>query len=279
MNQFPDSQSIDLGSSFNFLPTVTKLTQLPEAEKLKHSEYVEFQWDLAGTPTFVLFYTDSQDESFNNPTTDAWDAFLIHEALHHQQEGTWQQRDDELQNVKNYPLEQHHIADIFLEVQTLLDAVSAKNSIERRQAIQYFVAVRKARMASHPIIYGMDGMQERYEGTAHYIEHRLQAIRLNNTLPDITTLLGGGLSEQNNRVSLALGRFYATGAALSMLLDELAIDWKSIMEAGATHYEILEQWLGGNNTDWQALLEQARLMYQYDELLKTAGVVAERIQK
>ncbi len=277
-NELPHSKPIVLGSSFNALSTITQLNHLPRSTGLKRSEYAEFQWDIAGVPTLVIFYTNSTQDGFNIPTTAAWDAFLIHEALHHQQEGVWKQRDDEIQNAKDYPLGgREEIAHIFLESEALLDAISATTAAKRQQAIAYFVAVRRARMASHPIVRGMDGMQERYEGTSHYTEHRLKDIMPNDSLPDITGLLRGNLSEQNNRLSLALGRFYVTGAALSMLLDKLEIEWKPLMEAGATHYELLHQWLGESQTDWEQLLVQARVVYNYPELLEKANIVVKRL--
>ena len=265
------------------LPPMVKLTTLPRAEGLNQNDlsqlqYAEFQWPLAGVPTLVVFYRDSGEDSFSIPTSASWDAFLIHEGLHHHQEGLWRQRDDELQNVRDYPLAQVDIADILLETQALLSALSAKTEEGRRQAVRHFVSVRTARMTSDPIIHGMDGTQERYEGTAHYLEHRLKAIIPNSAIPDVATLLRGNLSIHGNRLSLAFGRFYASGAALSMLLDQLAIDWKPLMASGETHYDILVQWLGDHSAQ-QQWLQEARTTYDYPSLLIQADSMAERIAK
>lgn len=250
------------------LPPVYKISKLPR--QLQNTENFDFQVKIAGVPTFAMVYTSEATDAFAAPISPDWDAFLVHEGLHDQQIASWKVNVNELQDIDNYPLQVDDIANIWLEHQLLIDALRTTDLAQRDSSLKAFIAIRADRMEGNRIIRNMDGAQERYEGTALYLEYKLAEFIPNNKQLSIIDLLSLTLEENVNRDELAFGRFYSTGAALSMLLDDLGLSWKAKVESGMTQFEILNEHYAMNTASKASLLEKAQSKYSFDNLLDKA---------
>jgi len=259
------------------LPPVYKLTELPDVAKKVQN--FDFQADIAGTASFIMAYTAESVDAFSAPVSADWDAFLVHEGLHDQQFETWKTNATDIQDEAGYPLEADDIADIQLESKLLIDALKTEDLEQRDEALKRFVAVRSERMNKSDIVAHMDGPQERYEGTARYLEYQLAAFIPNKDQYGMIPYLELSLDAKVGRDELAFGRFYSTGAALSELLDRLELDWKAQLEAGKTQFDVLnEHYALVNNSERQAeLLTEARAAYDYVSLQEDAIETAKHV--
>lgn len=275
---FPSAELVQTDPALH-LPPVYKLTDLPRKEDLAEVPNFDFQFDLASTPTFVMIYNDPSVDAISAPVSPDWDSYLVHEGLHDQQFLTWEANANEVQDEANYPLSANDIASIRLETKLLIDAFKATDPELRDEALKRFVAVRSERMQTNDIVKNMDGAQERYEGTARYTEHRLAEITPNPELLSPLKLLEATLIPKASRGELAFGRFYETGAVLSLLLDQLGLDWKPLLEAGQSQYDILSNHyeLTNNDSAKAELLNNARGAYDYIALQTAAIATASTV--
>ncbi|MCG8353810.1 MAG: hypothetical protein MI924_39095, partial [Chloroflexales bacterium] len=259
------------------LPPVYRLTELPSA-RIKQVRHFDFQAPIAGVPSFIMAYNAPSVDQLSAPVSADWDAFIVHEGLHDQQDATWVQG-LQSQDVDNYPLDGDAIAAIRLEHQLLIAALSAPDAATRDAAIKRFIAVRSDRIATNQLAQTMDGQQERFEGTARYIEYRLGQFIPNPNQVGAIKYLQVALEPQATRDELAFGRFYSTGAALSLLLDQVGIPWKAAVEQGQSQYEVLRDHFGltDNAAEQAALLAEARKVYHYAALQQAGAATAKTV--
>lgn len=261
------------------LPSVYRLDReaLPHPEALANIPYYSFDFPANGTDVFLMKYNDPGTDAHSAPTTFDWAKYVAHEAFHRYQMSCWEHPSESSQDVESYPLDADSIPMIFLETHVLLDGLSAADDEARDTALRRFVAVRSARMEQWDLVRLMDGFQEHGEGTARYLEYRLDDVagEENNGL-SMEQYLEMILSPQSGmvRAELAFGRFYSTGAALCALMDDIGLDWRPLIEAGQTPYDILAAHYGVE--DQEALLQQAQAAHDYDALLEIATQVAEK---
>ena len=239
---FEESEKVELAESLG-LPLVYKLKPLPRKKDLAEFPYFMFQFELNGTNVFLLKYADLFVDPYLSPFHEIWPLFLTHEAFHVVQLH-WQQPYDE-QDIEGYPLDQTHLALIMLENEALKMSMAAAQT-ENMEYLRYFLAVREERIRLVPEVTELDFAQERHEGTAQYIQHRLGELLQNSdfhlqSFPaqlEMYSQIGVHTTVRN---TAAFGRFYATGATLGYLLDKLEIRWKERVEQGESPYQVLRQ--------------------------------------
>ena len=239
---FQRIEKVELAESLG-LPPVYKLKPLPRKDAIAQIPNFDFQFELNGANVFLLKYADPFVDPYLNPFHEIWPLFLTHEAFHVVQLH-WQQPYDE-QDIEGYPLDQTHLALIMLEDAALKMSMEAAQT-ENMEYLRYFLAVREERIRLYPEVTELDFAQERHEGTAQYIQHRLGELLQNSdfhlqSFPaqlEMYSQIGVHTTVRN---TAAFGRFYATGAALCYLLDELEIRWKERVEQGESPYQVLRQ--------------------------------------
>ena len=198
----------------------------------------------------ALKYTDPSVDPYSSPSDAGWPLFLAHEAFHAVQlSPSWKQLDNS-QDIEGYPLDETHLALIMLEDAALKMAVKQQETqTGDAEYLRYFIAVREERIRLYREVTQLDFAQERGEGTARYIEHRLGKLLQH---PEFNLDTFGDqlefqeIGESGIRDTAAFGRFYGTGAAISFLLDELNIPWKERVEQGESPYQVLRQMLQQN---------------------------------
>ena len=237
---FEESEKVELAASLG-LPPVYYLKALPRKKELAEFPYFMFQFELNGTNVFLMKYTDYSIDPFSSPLDEKWwPLYLTHEAFHNGQFQYWTQS-YQGQDIEGYPLDQTHLALIMLEDAALKMAVEETQTAEY---LRYFLAVREERIRLVPEVTQLDFEQERIEGTAQYIQHRLGELLQHpayNLQSFAFQLPYYAIGESNIRGIAAFYRFYATGATLGYLLDELEIPWKERVEQGESPYQVLRQ--------------------------------------
>lgn len=249
---------------------VYKITDLPNKARLNEASHFDFQVPIAGKKTFVMIYNDAKVDPLAAPVSANWDAFVAHEGLHDQQFSSWKMNFSDIQDKGNYPLEADDIASIWLEHKLLIDALQIQEESTKKEILKSFVAVRSNRMEQNNIVKHMDGPQERYEGTALYLEYQLAKFIPNPRQISLINHLEMTLSLNAKRHELAFGRFYSTGAALSSLLDDLGLSWKQQLEDGSTQYEVLSKHFALSTKEKEQLLSSTRNQYDYGTLQEKA---------
>ncbi len=155
-----------------------------------------------------------------------------------------------------------------LEQKALKAALAASGAEAARFAGQ-FIAVREARYARFPDARLPENYEERSEGTARYVD---QALMLRDSAAPQpggqAALLSRSLDWFPEVDSMEKSRYYATGAAQGLLLDRAGRgDWKALVNAGASPYEVTLKAFPPANP--AAALAEAKREHGYEQLLKT----------
>ena len=238
---FEGSEKVEFAADLRLLP-VYRIKPFPKENPVSQSPNFDFQVDLNGTKVFLMKYQHPSLEPYFHPFEASWPLYLAHEAFHAVQNFSpnWKKGFDS-QDIKGYPLDERHLALIMLEDAALKMAVEQEIAqTDNSEYLRYFVAVREERIRLYPEVARLDFPQERFEGTARYIENRLGALLQNPdfNLESFATQLNE-IGESHIRDTAAFARFYGTGAAISFLLDELKIPWKKRVEQSESPYEVL----------------------------------------
>ena len=261
------------------LPPAYKLTDVPNKVLLNEHIIFDFGMTIGDTPTFIMVYNGAINAGpYLNPGSDVWASFLVHEGFHDQQFSSWKSSFNFIQNAANYPLAANDIASIHLEHLLLIDALNAPNKQMRHEALKRFVAVRSERMKASELVNYMDGPQERYEGTALYLEYRLEEFLPNPKQLSMNERLSHALRPNANRHDLTLARFYVTGAALSYLLDEVGIEWKPLIEMGQSQFKVLDDYFALSDVEKSSSLNETRELYDYPGLQIKAVNTAKAVE-
>lgn len=225
-------------------------------------------------------YQEPGEISFADVASDDWVLFLAHEIFHRRQFKQWVQLENN-QDLDSYIFSQENIALILLEQEILKNGIRGRTKITAQQALIEYTAVRDYReQLFGRQITTLDSAQEIYEGTSRYIEHRLgELIRskdfnmsnLDEQIESDTDILLG----INIRDTLGFGRFYASGAAVSTLMDRANIEWKESIKTAPSFAQIVRNDFVIENED--SIIRSAQIRYGYPALFARAGQYVRRL--
>ena len=204
---------------------VERLSRYPANESI-----FEFHFDYAERDAFLVVYSSNDEPDFA-VTTPFWVNFLVHEAFHrYQDDGQWQWPSSMTQDTTNYPLDAENAALTMVEDRALAQALRSTGDA-RQSAIEDFVRVRNERLSRWEIIEHLDESQEKLEGCARYIEIPIDSL----SGQDGADLLRFQVEESatpeylmdSAGFYLSADRYYLSGAAIGLLLDDQMPDWKA----------------------------------------------------
>ena len=237
--------------------------------------YFEFNADLAGVDSFVMI-AGGGDE-FLSPAHVDWTAAFIHEMFHRYHVARFRGPLGD-QDVENYAYTADNLELATLEERALAAAVTADDATARETAARRFAAIRLVRWQADPRV-ALDNDQERFEGTARYLEHRLAGddtrFPYHGGNYDID-LLGDpdAVWELGETVKgyYGFGRFYGTGAAILRVLDLLgAVGVAEAVAEGQAPSDVLIEHLGVTPAEAPQLVADARAAYDPDNELPAAS--------
>ncbi len=257
------------------LPDVYRFDEIPNASRVAQNPHFDFNAPIAGEETYVMKYTTPQVDEFASPVSHDWSLYVAHEGLHDDQD-EWNETPSNGQDTAGYPLEADHIALIMLENEVIKAALTAEDEATREQAIKQFVAVRQTRINRWDSVRLLDLPQEQIEGTARYIEHTLGSL-LDYDRTNLTSFAESiyPVPETRVRESLAFGRFYETGAALTHLVDQVGIEnWTLAIENGQSQFDLLADHYGMTDAELEKMLDEAKATYSFAEMAEKAESIA-----
>ena len=205
--------------------------------------------DVGGTDTFVMI--GQQGEFGLEPNSPFFVALIVHEAFHRYQIEEWAPSAS-VQYLDSYNYSAANLELALLENRILMAAYRAEVPADLELLARQFAAVRAVRhQRDHRTAH--DEEQERSEGSARWIEHRVgEPIGFLYTSNNHTQ----DLHSYNQRLSdprvlfgtikdfFSLNRFYSTGATLLWLLDRLDVpDVTQQLKDGKTPAVLLEEHL------------------------------------
>jgi len=265
------------------LAPVYRFDQLPTQQFNRIGNF-DFEFPLAGHDVFAVSYQKrtaqkiqdalENNNEYQNPgesifadvASDDWILFLAHEIFHRRQFKQWVQLENN-QNLDTYNFSQENIALILLEQQILKNGIRKKSAAAAKLALLEYAAVRNYRQIRYgKQIETLDSAQEIYEGTSRYIEHSLGEMLKNPdfNLSNFAEHIENDeeiFPEINVRDTLGFGRFYASGAAVSALLDRAGVDWKGHVKTASSFSEIITQHY--QDKDPLRRLNNARIRHNY----------------
>jgi hypothetical protein len=250
-----------------------------------------FMFDLSVNNVSVFAFSYGTSDFLIDPTAgNEVYALYVHEAFHRIQdfEEAWDYPMNGIQDPTGYPYNVEQLTLTLIEDAILIDGYNGK--ITPEQALQWFYAVRKERIkidnSPNKLIQSLENFQEWLEGTAMYSEilyldllkipysandpnsipGRLELMRLVESDPNAT---------KEDVINTLGGRYYASGAAVGVLLERLGNKtWKDQIRKAKTFYDILNGLYANLQTD--NILQQVKTTYNYEEQKKTGQSLAGR---
>ena len=202
-------------------------------------ENFEFNLPILGQPAFVIG-SDCADTDFDMSCmrNAEFAAYHLHEMFHRYQDDHFIDSGHVDQDAYDYSADNLYLA-------RLENEILAASSQETDQTVliemaQRLVALRAVRSAASDFVT-LDEQQERYEGTASFIEHNLghsigSSLHAGNYGTDLTY----PIEEGSVKADFGFGRFYGTGAAILHLADRIGVkDMPSDIEGGMTPMQVL----------------------------------------
>ena len=220
-----------------------------DPERLASMAPFDFFADIGGTETFVL--VGQRGDPGRDPDTPGFVAMVAHEAFHRYQFDHWVPG-SVVQDVEGYDFGAENLELMLLENRILVAAYQARTVAETERLARQFAAVRAARHERDPRV-ALDEEQERIEGSARWIEHRMGDAIGNTYLSTNHTSELGYLDESiddpgavlgNVKSFFGFGRFYSSGATVLALLERLGVAGAEVAERlgeGGTPAQLLEQ--------------------------------------
>ena len=252
-----DAEKLDTSStSLDSAYLVTNVAA-EEAERLQQMPTFDFHMKIKGVDSFAM---NAGGEEFFDPETADYTATLIHEVFHRFQDSGFQGGIGG-QDVDGYAYTADNIELATLEDRALVAAIQAESGEARTDAARSFAAIRLARLEADPRVK-LDNSQERFEGTARYLEHKFAgadeqySYNETNFDRDLVTdpLAAGGVKEH-----YGFGRFYAGGAAILHVLDLLGVENAADrVNAGESPSEVLIDVVGVERNEVEALVAAAK---------------------
>lgn len=257
--------------------------QVADPNRLASMAPFDFFADIGGTDTFVL--VGQMGEPGREPGTPEFIAMVVHEAFHRHQFDEWVP-DAAFQDVAGYDFSHENLELALLENRILIAAYHADTPAETERLVRQFVAVRAARHQRDARVV-LDEQQERMEGSARWIEHRIgDAIGNLYTSANHTSevgLLDRNLDDPMSALGsvksfFGFGRFYSSGATQLELLHRLdlpVIDVSERLRDGDSPAQLLAERVEPPN-DVEALVIAARMEHDPDGRLgRAAATLAE----
>ncbi len=274
-----DATALNIGgTSLRSAHVVTSIATA-EAKRLQEMPTFDFHMDIKGVDSFAM---NAGGDEFFNPETADYTATLIHEVFHRFQDSGFQGGIGG-QDVDGYAYTPENIELATLEDRALVEAIRAESGEARTDAARSFAAIRLARLDADPRVK-LDNSQERFEGTARYLEHKFAGVdeqysyNETNFDQDLVTdpLAAGGVKEH-----YGFGRFYAGGAAILHVLDLLGVeDAAERVNAGESPAEVLIDAVGVEQGQVEALVAEAkRNLDPLGQLADSAADAAEKAQQ
>ena len=235
----------------------------------------DFNANLTGVDSFVMIA--SGGDGFLDPARLDWVSTFLHEQFHRYQ-GFQFMGFQGSQDVENYAFDANNIALATLEDRALRVAITSDNATTQESAAKHFAAIRMVRlMADERVI--LDNDQERFEGTARYLEHRLAG---NDTRfyyhdgnydlevhGDLNGLLETGAPIKDY---YAFGRFYATGSAVLHTLKLLDVaNFEQTVQNGKSPADVLIGHFNLTQAEATQLVADARAAYDPEGGLTSAA--------
>ncbi|MGH1494050.1 MAG: hypothetical protein ACRBK7_32440 [Acidimicrobiales bacterium] len=256
------------------LKSVHHITNPTEADKLAELAGFDFHIMIGGVDAFAMEAGGGDD--FFLPTTNDYVGTFLHELFHRWQDQAFE-GDIGAQDVEGYAYTPENLELAALEERALIEAAQAQTDEARTEAAKHFAGIRLARMAADDRVADLDNSQERYEGSARYLEHRIAGTdddfsQYNEN--DYSIELAADPSDTGGvKDHYGFGRFYATGASILGLLDALgAEDVDEKVEGGLSPAEVLIEFLDVSASDAADLVDEARTNYDpLDELPSKAA--------
>ena len=210
----------------------------------------DFFADVGGTETFVLIAQEG--ELGREAGTPEFVAMLVHEAFHRYQWDEWTPGTAR-QYVDRYDFSAANLELVLLENRILIAAYRADDSGDLGRLARQFAAVRATRR-QRDFRVAHDEEQERVEGSARFIEHRIGG-SIGNVYSTSTNhtwelehydqnLAAPELQHSGVKTFFGFFRFYSSGATLLVLLERLgASDVAQQLQDGRTPARLLERQL------------------------------------
>lgn len=248
----------------------------------------QFQLKINNVSTFAIGYGESEGV---RPRASEFLALLVHEGFHKVQllKGTWRHHHSTI-STTNYPFRKGDIALSLLENRVLRAALKGGDA---DLALKTFYVLRHKRLlqagSKKSFLLRHDNEQERIEGTALYIEHKMLRLMGYKIPPRDLNSSSSRLQlvpyyQKHRDVSYIrqglLARFYATGAVTGALLDKLKdTTWQQACQQGKSLYEHLHRRYGKLSTKQRkALLQKAKKQYGFEKLVQIAADVTKRMR-
>ena len=222
---------------------------------LNEIENFEFSANLGGAPTFVIASQCADIEQDNCLSGPEFTAYTLHEMFHRYQDEAFKQ--PRWADQSTYYYSKDFIRLTLLENQLFTQAKSDISASQATALAQKLIALRDARHKLSDLT-ALDEQQERFEGTARYIEHLVaDSIGAGYGSDAYTSDLKHGVSVGQVKDELSFGRFYATGAIGMLLGERIGIDtMKAKIEAGQSPLEVLADHFVLSSEARQNLLNQ-----------------------
>jgi hypothetical protein len=162
-------------------------------------------------------------------------------------------------------------------------AAALRGGAADEQLLRQFVAIRQWRLASYPTPTRDELAIEREDGTAEYVAYRFALAtgfaQLQSWPERLLARYAGELAPEPVTDPAAIARYLRaerpalTGAALGVLMDELAIPWRPRMAEGKLPFLVLESAYRVLDAERDALLQQAKDRFGYAELEARAAAL------
>ena len=240
---------------------------------LMRIENFDFNVNLQGIDSLVVIAR--KGDFVLDPAGLHWSALFIHEMFHRYQRASFKGIRGP-QDLEAYPLTADNLRLAALENRALAKAISTTDADVQTTAAHHFAAIRITRLRADQQIE-LDNDQERFEGTARYLEHRLAdaEAQFRSVVGDYSR---GLFSDPVPPLGLTVtgyysfSRFYASGAAILRLLDLLEVNGVDMaVEAGQSPAEVLIDYLGFPGTDAEQWVADARQAYDPHDTLTAAS--------
>jgi len=253
------------------------ITDLDERSTLAAVQTFEFSIVVGGIDSFAMVAGGSDE--FFDPSTKTYASTLVHEMFHRYQAETFEDR-GLVQDIDGYDYSADSLALIGLEQRALKAAIAAETEPARLSAARHVVAIRTTRLLADSRA-ALDSRQEVREGTARYVEHVLGGTNatFDYNLANVGESLIADIPAENIKGEMAFGRWYASGAALLHLLDQLGVpDVSSQIELGESPIGLLVGRMQVDASEMEQLVDEANAAYDpTNELAEQAEIAAEAV--
>lgn len=197
-----------------------------------------FSMDIADAPTFVMVSNcvnpEWEGECLTSPE---FVPYFLHEVFHRYQEDVFKENERVDQEAYDFSPENLHFA--LVENQILLKMAATDDLSHLTELAKDFVQVRSYRI-THFLHVNLDNQQERYEGTARFIEERTGMSTSDANLD----LDGTGYMQGYIKDAYAFGRFYSSGAILTDVIARLYGDvGLTEIQNGHSPFDVLQNHL------------------------------------